>query len=332
MQRTLIIAEAGVNHNGRLDLAKELAIAAKDAGADIVKFQTFNPDEITSKFAEMAVYQKVNIGKVKSQKEMLSELTLSHDEFVELFAFCKKIGIHFLSTPFDLSSIQFLDVLNCELWKIPSGEITNYPYLVSIAKTKKAVILSTGMSTLNEIENAMKLLYENGTPSISLLHCTTQYPTPYENVNLRAILTLKEKFNVDVGYSDHTNGIEVPIAAVAMGASIIEKHFTLDRKMEGPDHKASLEPYELRQMVDGIRQIEEAMGTGEKKPESVELENMKVARKSIVARRNIKKGEVLSEANITTKRPGTGLNPMLWPNVLGTKAIKDFLEDENIVI
>lgn len=330
MRKTLIIAEAGVNHNGSMKIAKDLVRAAKNAGADIVKFQTFNPDAITSKYAEMAQYQKENIGVVKSQKEMLSELTLSYDEFVELSIFCKKIGIQFLSTPFDIPSLYFLKKLNCDLWKVPSGEITNYPYLVEVAKTGKKVILSTGMSTLGEVEEAVKLLKENGSGEVILLHCTTQYPTPYVDVNLNAMLTLKEKLGLDVGYSDHTEGIEISIAAVAMGARVIEKHFTLDRNMAGPDHKASLEPDELKQMVDSIRHIEEAFGNGEKRPVEIEKANMKIARKSIVAKRNIKKGEILSEENITTKRPGNGINPMLWSKVLETKAIRDFGEDELI--
>lgn len=330
MNRTLIIAEAGVNHNGNLDIAKKLVVAAKEAGADVVKFQTFNVDAITSKYAEMAQYQKDNIGKVKSQKEMLAELTLSHSEFAELADFCKSLDIQFLSTPFDIPSIEFLKELGCKLWKVPSGEITNYPYLVEIAKTHNEVILSTGMSTLDEVEAAVSLLRENGSGKITLLHCTTQYPTPYEDVNLTAMLTLKNKFGVDVGYSDHTEGIEIPIAAVAMGARVVEKHFTLDRKMEGPDHKASLEPLELKQMIMSIRHIEEALGNGEKKPVDIEKANMKVARKSIVARRNIKAGEILTEDNITTKRPGNGINPMLWTQVLGTEAVRDFEEDELI--
>ena len=263
---------------------------------------------------------------------MLAELTLSDEEFVELARHCQEIGIQFLSTPFDIPSINFLRSLGCELWKIPSGEITNYPYLVEIAKTGKRVIMSTGMSTLAEVSEAVKLLNTHGAGKISLLHCTTQYPTPYVDVNLNAMLTLKNTFNVEVGYSDHTRGIEIPIAAVAMGATIIEKHFTLDRNMEGPDHKASLEVNELKQMIMSIRNVEKALGNGEKKPADIEISNMEIARKSIVAKKNIKKGDILSEENITTKRPGNGINPMLWTSVLGTRAKRNFEEDELIEI
>jgi N,N'-diacetyllegionaminate synthase len=332
MKRTLIIAEAGVNHNGSLNVAKKLAISAKEAGADIVKYQTFNPDALSSKYAEMAQYQKKNMGQTKSQKEMLSRLTLTHDEFIQLARFCDEIGIKFLSTPFDIQSIDFLNELGCNIWKIPSGEITNYPYLVHIAETKKKIIMSTGMSTLTEVVSALDTLRSNGATDIQLLHCTTQYPTPYSAVNLKAMLTLKSETGCEVGYSDHTNGIEIPIAAVAMGAVIIEKHFTLDRNMEGPDHKASLEPGELKQMVDSIRHIEEAFGDGKKKPADIELSNINIARKSIVAKKFIKRGEVLSEENITTKRPGNGISPMLWTSVLGTNAIRNFEEDELIEI
>lgn len=332
MKRTLIIAEAGVNHNGSLNVAKKLAISAKEAGADIVKYQTFNPDALSSKYAEMAQYQKKNMGQTKSQKEMLSRLTLTHDEFIQLARFCDEIGIKFLSTPFDIQSIDFLNELGCDIWKIPSGEITNYPYLVHIAETKKKIIMSTGMSTLTEVVSALDILRSNGATDIQLLHCTTQYPTPYSAVNLKAMLTLKSETGCEVGYSDHTNGIEIPIAAVAMGAVIIEKHFTLDRNMEGPDHKASLEPGELKQMVDSIRHIEEALGDGKKKPADIELPNINIARKSIVAKKFIKRGEALSEENITTKRPGNGISPMLWTSVLGTNAIRNFEEDELIEI
>lgn len=332
MSRTLIIAEAGVNHNGEIEIAKKLVDVAKDAGADIVKFQTFDVNAITSKYAEMAMYQKRNTGQEKSQKEMLSELTLSHDEFAELSEYCKERKIKFLSTPFDIPSVRFLDSLGCDVWKIPSGEITNYPYLVEIAHTGKDIILSTGMSTLGEVENAVKLLKDEGAGKLAVLHCTTQYPTSYDSVNLNAMLTLRERTGLAVGYSDHTKGIEIPIAAVAMGASIIEKHFTLDRNMHGPDHKASLEPDELKQMVQSIRHIERAFGSGKKDPVETEKENMKIARKSIVAKSAIKIGEMLTENNITTKRPGNGINPMLWKSVLGTKAIRDFEEDELIEI
>ncbi len=332
MGHTLIIAEAGVNHNGSIDTAKRLVDAAVDAGVDIVKFQTFDVGAITSKSAQMAKYQVENTGQEKSQKDMLAELALSQEEFRDLAGYCSSGGIEFLSTPFDIPSIAFLRSLNCRFWKIPSGEITNYPYLVEIARTRQDIILSTGMSTVDEVRDAVELLKSNGAGNITLLHCTTQYPTPYEDVNLRAMRTLGDEFGLPVGYSDHTRGIEVPVAAVAMGATVIEKHFTLDRNMEGPDHKASLEPDELKAMVESIRNIEAALGTGEKKPAEIELANKKVARKSIVAARHIRKGEVLTEENITTKRPGTGISPMRWPAVIGTYAIRDFDEDELIEV
>lgn len=332
MGKVLIIAEVGVNHNGNLNIAKQLVDVAKDAGADIVKFQTYDVNAISSKMAEMAVYQKKNTGRTNSQKKMLSEFALSHEDFMELADYCRKKGIEFLSTPFDIPSIRFVQTLDCNRWKIPSGEINNYPYLVEIAKTNKDIILSTGMSTIEEVENAVRVLQSNGSAKILLLHCTTQYPTPFEDVNLRAMLTLKEKFGVEVGYSDHTKGIEIAIAAVAMGAVVIEKHFTLDRNMQGPDHKASLEPDELKKMILSIRHIEKAFGTGEKKPAEIEKENIKIARKSIVAKCDIQAGDILTEKNITTKRPGNGINPMQWTNVIGTSAIRDFVEDELIEI
>ncbi len=330
MGHTLIIAEAGVNHNGDLATAKKLVLAAKDAGADIVKFQTANLDALVSRFAEMAEYQKDNIGKVTSQREMLQNVLLSYEDFIELADFCREAGVQFLSTPFDLESIEFLEKLGITLWKIPSGEITNYPYLMRIAKIGYPVILSTGMSTMEEIASAVRLLKENGAGEITLLHCTTEYPTPYQEVNLKAMLTLKEAFGVETGYSDHTLGIEVPVAAVAMGAGVIEKHFTLSREMEGPDHKASLEPEELCRMVQAIRNIEKALGDGGKRPTEAEKKNAMVARKSIIARRDIKEGEILTESNITTKRPGTGISPMRWNEVLGTRAVRDFGKDELI--
>lgn len=330
MAKTLIIAEAGVNHNGELEIAKELAREAKKCGADIVKFQTAKLSSLVSKTAKMAEYQKKNIGQEMSQREMLKKLLLSYDQFRELAAYCREIGITFLSTPFDLESIDFLEELGCDVWKIPSGEITNLPYLEKIGKTHKNIILSTGMCTMQEVEDAVNVLGKNDCGKITLLHCTTQYPTAYCDVNLNAMLTLQKKFGYDVGYSDHTQGIEVPIAAVAMGATVIEKHFTLDRNMEGPDHKASLEPQELMSMVQAIRNIEQALGTGEKKPVYAEIANKAVARKSIIAARPINKGEVFTVENITTKRPGNGISPMRWYEVLGKKAIRDFKEDELI--
>ncbi|MCR5656071.1 MAG: N-acetylneuraminate synthase [Butyrivibrio sp.] len=331
MKKVLIIAEAGVNHNGSPELAKKLVDKAKECGADIVKFQTAKLSSLVSKSAPMAEYQKENTGKEESQKDMLSKLLLPFEDYKMLSLYCREVGIRFLSTPFDTPSIRFLDPL-LDIWKIPSGEITNYPYLVEIAKTKKDIILSTGMCTMDEVEDAVKVLKDNGSGNITILHCTTNYPTPMEDVNLQAMLSLKEKFGCPVGYSDHTKGIEVPIAAVAMGATVIEKHFTLDRNMEGPDHKASLEPDELMAMVKAIRNIEKALGNGEKTPTEAELKNRLVARKSIIASRNIKKGEILSEENLTTKRPGSGISPMKWNEVIGTVAIRDFAEDELIEI
>lgn len=328
--RVLIIAEAGVNHNGSFEIAKELVDVAKDAGADIVKFQTLNPKALVSKFAKKAEYQNRNTGNNDTQLEMLNNLVLSNEEFIELSNYCKLKGITFLSTPFDIESIEFLNIFNMPFWKIPSGEITNLPYLVKIANTHKEIVMSTGMSTVEEIQDAINVLNKNGAGKISLLHCNTEYPTPYEDVNLNVIKTLRDKFNVDVGYSDHTRGVEVPIAAVALGATIIEKHFTLDRNMEGPDHKASLEPNELKQMVKSIRNIEFAMGDKDKKVTKSERKNIEIARKSIVAKCNIKKGDVLTEDNITSKRPGNGISPMRWDEVIGTKAIKDFMSDELI--
>ena len=332
MSSVLIIAEAGVNHNGNINTAKKLIDVASECGADIVKFQTANLDSLVSKQAVMADYQKKNLGVEESQKDMLKKLLLKFEDFVELADYCKwKGNIKFISTPFDVDSVRFLNDLQ-DMWKIPSGEITNYPYLVEIAETGKPIIMSTGMSTLEEIRKAMVLLMANGAGEISLLHCNTQYPTPFEDVNLRAMITMRDKLRVKVGYSDHTPGIEIPIAAVAMGAEIIEKHFTLDKNMEGPDHKASLEQKELKAMVKAIRNVEKAMGDGVKKISASERDNRAIARKSIIAKKPIRAGDILTEDNITTKRPGTGLSPMKWPEVLGTKAIRDFGEDELIEI
>lgn len=330
-KKTLIIAEAGVNHNGSLEMAKRLVDAAYDCGADIVKFQTAKLDSLVSQKAKMADYQKANIGVETSQKEMLRDLLLSFDEFVELANYCRNKGITFLSTPFDIESIHFLDDIQ-DFWKIPSGEITNYPYLVEIAKTGKRVILSTGMAEMQEIRDAIQVLNENGATDLVVLHCTTEYPAPIEEVNLRAMITLKDTFGYPVGYSDHTQGYEIALAAVALGAEVIEKHITLDRSLPGPDHKASLEPNELCDMVKAIRKIDLAMGSPEKKPSETEIKNREIARKSIVAKKNIKIGELLSNENVTTKRPGTGINPMKWNEVIGTKAIRDFKEDELLEI
>ncbi len=329
MGRALIIAEAGVNHNGSLEMAKKMIDTAHACGADIVKFQTAKLDSLVSKNARMADYQKKNTGVEESQKDMLKKLLLRFEDFAELAGYCKEIGIVFLSTPFDIESIHFLDPMQ-DIWKVPSGEITNYPYLIEIAKTGKKVILSTGMAELQEIGDAIQVLKSNGTDDITILHCTTQYPAPVKDVNLNAMKMLREKFGYPVGYSDHTQGIEVDIAAVALGAAVIEKHFTLDRNLPGPDHLASLEPQELKAMVDGIRKVELALGTGEKKLSRAELENRSVARKSIVAKRNIRAGEILTADNITTKRPGTGISPMRWDEVIGTGAVRDFEEDDLI--
>lgn len=327
-----IIAEAGDNHNGRFDLAVRLIDAAAAAGADCVKFQTFITEEVISKCAQKAQYQKETTGNHETEFEMVKKLELPFDDFIRLHSYCAIKRIQFLSTPFDLPSISFLRSLNLPLWKIPSGEITNLPYLLSIAKTKKPVIMSTGMCEIEEIQTAVNVLKENGTPKITLLHCNTEYPTPFEDVNLNAMRTLKERFGVEVGYSDHTTGIEVPIAAAALGASVIEKHFTLDKNMEGPDHRASLEPAELSSMVISIRNIEKAMGNGIKTPSRSERKNIDIARKSIVARCAIKKGELFSNGNITVKRPGNGISPMRWFDVLGKMAKRDFEEDELIEV
>lgn len=326
----LIIAEAGVNHNGSLINAKNLVDKAKKSGADCIKFQTFKSENLVSKKAVKAAYQKINTSSSETQLEMLRKLELSFNDFVELSEYCKLQEILFLSTAFDFDSINFLYDLGMDFWKVPSGEITNLPYLIKIAETHKPIILSTGMSTIGEVGQAFDVLRANGCGDVTMLHCTTEYPAPYGDVNLKAMETLRQKFNVPVGYSDHTNGIEIPIAAVALGATIIEKHFTLDRKMEGPDHKASLEPYQLKNMVEAIRNVEVAMGNGVKKPAESEIKNRSIARKSIIANCNIKKGDVLTEKNLTVKRPGDGISPMKWFEVLGQSAVKDFEEDELI--
>jgi N,N'-diacetyllegionaminate synthase len=332
--KTFIIAEAGVNHNGSIEIAKKMIEVAKECGADAIKFQTFKAEKVISKYAPKAEYQKQTTGETDSQLEMVKKLELSFDDFVALKEYCDKLNIMFLSTPFDFESIDFLNDLGLEIFKIPSGEITNLPYLEKIGKLGKKVILSTGMADLGEIEDALDILTSCGTKKedITILHCNTEYPTPYEDVNLLAMLTIKEAFKVKVGYSDHTLGIEIPIAAVALGASVIEKHFTLDKNMEGPDHKASLEPHELKAMIDAIRNIEKALGNGIKKPSKSELKNKDIVRKSIVAKREIKKGEIFTEDNITVKRPGTGISPMRWYEVLGKVAPKDYKEDELIEI
>ena len=303
MKKVYIIAEAGVNHNGSFALACKLVDAAKEAGVDCIKFQTFKTENLVSRYAPKAEYQKTATGK-SSQEEMLKKLELPFEAFIELKKYCDKAGICFLSTPFDFESIEFLNTFSMPFWKIPSGEITNLPYLIALARTGKPIVMSTGMCGGEEIENALSVLRRFGAGEIKLLHCNTEYPTPYEDVNLHAMQTLREAFHVDVGYSDHTRGIEIPIAAAALGAVIIEKHFTLDRNMEGPDHRASLEPDELKKMVENIRHIECALGDGEKKPSASERKNVAVARKSIVARTRIAQGDIFTESNITVKRLG----------------------------
>lgn len=332
MNKVLIIAEAGVNHNGSLELAKRLVDKALEAGVDYVKFQAGVPELVASKFAQKADYQKATTGEHESQLDMIRKITLTPEQQRQLAAYCREVGAHYLCTPFDLPSIELLQELGMKLWKIPSGEITNYPYLKTIAQTGLPVIMSTGMADIKDIEEALKLLIKYGTPEdqITLLHCTTEYPAPKDEVNLRAMHTLKEYFGVEIGYSDHTQGIEIPIAAVAMGAKVIEKHFTLDRNMEGPDHKASLEPDELKNMVECIRNVEKALGDGIKRVTASELKNKAIARKSIVAFRDIVAGEVFSEENLITKRPANGLSPMMWEDVIGKIAKRDFLEDEPI--
>lgn len=330
VNRVYIIAEAGVNHNGQFKIAKRMIDEAAKAGADAVKFQTFKAEYLVSRQAPKAQYQIDTTGAKETQLVMLKKLELTRDEFMELAEYAKEVNIDFLSTPFDLESIGFLQSFTMPYWKIPSGEITNRPYLAKIAETNKPVILSTGMSTMEEIEEALTLFNEYDRSMITLLHCNTQYPTPFEDVNLKAMKAIRNRFGVRVGYSDHTLGIEIPIAAVAMGAAVIEKHFTLDREMEGPDHKASLQPEELKTMVKVIRNVETALGSEEKKPSPSEVKNRIIARKSIVAKRDIRKGEIFTEDNITTKRPGDGISPMRWHEVLGKAAKKVFLEDEKI--
>ena len=320
-----IIAEAGVNHNGSLELAKRMALAAREAGADIVKYQTAVPELVTSRFAEKAAYQKETTGAGESQLEMIRKL--HHRELKE---YCDSIGIQYLSAAFDVPSVEFLAGLKLPVLKIPSGEITNLPYLEAVAAARTPVILSTGMSTLPEIEDALSVLDQGGCPGVTLLHCNTEYPTPYEDANLLAMLDLAEQFGLPVGLSDHTPGWECDVAAAALGATVIEKHFTLDKTMEGPDQKASLDVPELTAMIAAVRRTEAALGSGRKAVSPSEAKNKPVARKSIVAARPIRKGEVFTAENLTTKRPGTGVCPMRWHQVLGLAAKRDFAEDEPI--
>lgn len=334
MRHVTIIAEAGVNHNGSIELAKKLVEKAKEAGVDYIKFQTFKASKLVTKAAKQAEYQQKNIGKEgDSQYQMLKKLELSPEEHEILIDYCHQLGIKFFSTAFDFDSIEYLHSLNLGLWKIPSGEVTNYPFLKRIAAFNEPTILSTGMCDMEDVRAAVDALYKNGLSkeNLILLHCNTEYPTPFEDVNLKAMDALRNEFGVEVGYSDHTKGIEVPIAAVALGATVIEKHFTLDRNMEGPDHKASLEPDELKAMVSAIRNIEKAVGgDGTKHVSESEKKNIAIARKSIVAACEIKAGEVFTEQNLTVKRPGNGVSPMRWEEVLGQNAKRDFNEDELI--
>jgi N,N'-diacetyllegionaminate synthase len=324
-----IIAEAGVNHNGSVELAKQLIDVASNSGADAVKFQTFKAKNLVAKNTQKAEYQKQTTNVLESQFDMIKKLELDVETHKELIAYCQEKDIIFLSTPFDHDSVNLLSSLGLQIFKIPSGEITNLPYLRHVGSLGKRVILSTGMSNLSEVGDALNILINAGTSkdSITVLHANTMYPTPMEDVNLNAMLTIQKEFGVSVGYSDHTLGIEVDIAAVAMGARVIEKHFTLDKFMEGPDHKASLEPQELKVMVGAIRNIEKALGSSKKKPSPSESVNIDIARKSIVASQSIKKGDKLSSKNITTKRPGTGINPMKWDEIIGTFAKKDYRMD-----
>jgi len=332
MNRVYIIAEAGINHNGSVTIAKKMIDVAVDAGADAVKFQTFRAEKVVSRYAPKAEYQKHTTGEEESQLEMAKKLELSHKHFKELAEYCKVKKIQFLSTPFDFESIDFLVGIDVDIFKIPSGEITNLPYLRKIGTLNKKLIMSTGMADLAEIEDAIKILTNSGTnrDHITILHCNTEYPTPHEDANLLAMIAIKEAFALNVGYSDHTLGTDVAVGAVALGAQVIEKHFTLDKTMEGPDHKSSLEPKELKQMVIAIRNMERALGDGIKRASLSEIKNRPIVRRSIVAIRNIKKNEVFTEENVTAKRPGTGISPMCWDSVIGTIAKRDFLEDELI--
>jgi len=328
--KTLIIAEAGVNHNGDMNMARQLIDAAAAAGADVVKFQMFRAERLVTRSASKAAYQQVTTERSESQFEMLKKLELTADMHAELIAYCEIAGIEFCSTGFDVQSVDELVDLGVSFIKIPSGEITNLPYLRQVGRHGKPVILSSGMSNMGEVEAAISVLEESGTPRdlITILHCSTEYPTPMSDVNLLAMQSISLSLGVDVGYSDHTQGIEVPTAAVALGATVIEKHFTLDRTLPGPDHQASLEPDELTAMVKSIRNIEQALGDGMKRPCVSEQKNIPIVRKSIVTTKAVAKGEFFSEENLTTKRPGSGLSPMLWDRVIGRSATRDFAADE----
>lgn len=327
-----IIAEAGINHNGDINIARKMIDAASIAGADAIKFQTFITENMVVRKSPKADYQKANGNPDQTQFEMLKKLELSGSDFAELKSYCEKKDIVFLSTPFDHESIDILNELKLDIFKVGSGEITNLPYLQHIGKLNKNIILSTGMSTLNEVKTAVNIIEKAGTPKgkITLLHANTEYPTPYEDVNLLAMKTMAEEIGIKTGYSDHTPGIEIAIAAAAMGACVIEKHFTLDRNMSGPDHKASLEPGELKQMILSIRNVEFSLGNGIKTPSKSEIKNIAAARKSIVAEKDIKKGDIFSVKNICVKRPGTGISPLKWNDIIGAKSQKDYKEDDLI--
>lgn len=330
LDRVFIIAEAGVNHNGDLERALRLVDAAAQAGADAVKFQTFQAESITSKAAPLATYQKKNGAEADSQFEMLKKLELSEQDHEVLRKYAQEKNILFFSTGFDIPSLHLLKKMGLSLFKVPSGEITNLPYLEVMAELAEEVIISTGMSSVHEVQDAVKVFLDRGfsKEDLVVLHCNTEYPTPFEDVHLRAMAQLGQTLGVRYGYSDHTLGIEIPIAAAALGAVVLEKHFTLDKNLPGPDHRASLDPNELKAMVEGIRRIEKALGQSEKKPSPSELKNIGVARKSIVTAKSIKKGDLFTTENLTTKRPGTGLSPMKWHAVLGTPALRDYEEDE----
>lgn len=332
MKKAFIIAEAGVNHNGSIDIAKKLIDAAKDANADAIKFQTFITENIVCKYTKKAPYQDKNSLKKQSQYEMLKSLELSESQHIQIFEYCYFKKIKFLSTPFDEDSVDLLNKLGLDIYKISSGDITNYPLLLKIAKLKKKIILSTGMSYLDEVTSAVNLILKNGTKknNLSILHATSAYPCSYNEVNLLSMITLHKKYKLNFGYSDHTNGISIPIAAVSLGAKIIEKHLTLNKNMKGPDHKASLNPIEFKKMVAEIRNIELAIGNDKKIPSKTEKKNIKFARKYIVASRKINKGDIFTNQNITTKRSGGGINPMKWNNIIGKRANQDFEIDQII--
>lgn len=332
MDRVFIIAEAGVNHNGSMETAKKLIDAAAESGADAVKFQTFRAENLVCRSAKKAEYQLETTDSAETQYDMLKKLELTRQMHIDLMEYCNKKEIIFMSTPFDLDSIKLLYDLGMHVFKIPSGEITNLPYLREIAGLRKKVILSTGMSSMDEARAAVKVLKDGGTDDITLLHCNSQYPTPVTDVNLMAMVKMREELGLPTGYSDHTQGIEISVAAVALGAVVVEKHFTLDKNMEGPDHKASLEPHELKQMVGGIRNVERALGSGIKRMSESEKENVSIVRKSIVAARDIKKGEKFTEENMTAKRPGSGISPMRWDEMVGTVAGRDYKADELIEV